>query len=1277
MSFLNDLANFGKGFNDLFTNPIGTIANVAKPVVQQVANDANKAYNTVQAPVTGIVGSALAQGDRLFNGGKNYNDLLAATRQQMDNQLRNSFVAPNVASGKASITDFAKNFGSTGVHLAPYAVGGGGALTDALGAKVAENVAANTGKQVLGNLAGKGAQYAATGAISAPVFAGLDAAQQAIDTGKFDPGQSLRVGALSGALTGLGGLGGDLASGAIRNTARGWEGASNAMVREAPNIPQSQMSQAGFAKVPAKNQMPLIPEQPVPAAKAAQPAAPIQAFSKNAVPNTFSKKAVEGKQNIAPETAALAQGEHVVRNTQALIDRGAAEAGKFKNNSDLINAAHERMAVKPGALTDEDISFIAQAIERADKEGKFDVASQLHDSLSEHAVAAGQRVQALSIFYNRTPQGLFNKAIRDIKKANGKDFEITPELRKELQAKSDAIGAATSKDAKDYAIADLQKAVEKHLPQGTMQNILSVWKAGLLSGPITHLGNALSNGTFAGLRKVSELPATGADIALAAFGKTNLGKKAGFTGERSRALTLQGIGSGAKEGAQSAFQTVKTGIDKRNIVNGKYEGHGELNFKNPVIQNVFGKPSNLVFRALSSGDQPFFYSAAKNSLFDQAKTAGINKGLKGTELDKFVKNTVDNPSKSMANLAEKEAWKAVLGEDRKIATSISSFVGKHPALQTIVPFTKVPTNFLAQTLEYTPVGAVGQFIKAVNSAKKGVGVNQRELTEAIGKSATGTGVLLLGATLAGNGLVSGAYPTDPKEVERWRAQGIQPNSVKIGNNWISLNYAGPIGLLLQAGKDYNDAAARGDNQTMAAISGLGKSLTGQSFLTGFSGFANALNDPGRYGEKLINQQIGSIAPNWLAQTANFTDPMQRQVDTAGQSIQTRIPGFRNALAPKQDVYGNQLAQRTGDGNFNAVDQTNLVLNPFRPSTMRTGNVLDEVARLHNVDPNNKDLQVTPTRVDPTVSVSGTKVALTDKQQYDLQQKIGQETQQRWGNFIQTPEYQQLNDADKAKALDNLRKDSTAVATRQFVADNQLGQYKDQLSNSQKNLAAGASDITQYAKAGASNPDNNGGASTIAISTKLNGDSKAILSKYNSMSTEQRKQLFDSSNDAEYKYEQAKYDNDVANGSLSKAEAARAKSGLAKAKVGSSYTKETRDLYGLSKQDLYNVLTSDPNGKDMAEKIIAYGDALQNAGLGKNKFRDSKGNVSIAPSTGGSRGGRKGSTSAAGAISAAAAGSRAAANAKLAVRGGGFQNKVGKGRGIQAYKKPTKTVVRTA
>ena len=52
---------------------------------------------------------------------------------------------------------------------------------------------------------------------------------------------------------------------------------------------------------------------------------------------------------------------------------------------------------------------------------------------------------------------------------------------------------------------------------------------------------------------------------------------------------------------------------------------------------------------------------------------------------------------------------------------------------------------------------------------------------------------------------------------------------------------------------------------------------------------------------------------------------------------------------------------------------------------------------------------------------------------------------------------------------------------------------------------------------------------------------------------------------------------------------------------------------MSKEDVWNLLSNDKNGKAMADKLLAYGDALVNAGLiDQNKYRDSKGNVAIKP-----------------------------------------------------------------
>lgn len=965
------------------------------------------------------------------------------------------------------------------------------------------------------------------------------------------------------------------------------------------------------------------------------------------VENRFTARAKAGDQNVSDEVMGAVNGQHRVRNTQELIDRGNAEADTYKNVNDLINAAHERLAVRPGDINDEDLSFLAQAIERADAAGNHDAATAIHDAVSEHAVAAGQRVQAMSIFYRRTPEGMVNKAMRDIKRALPKGAPIDPELRARLKVLAQSVKDAPDGDAKDLAIGMMQKEVQKNIPTEKLQGALAVWKAGLLSGPITHAGNAASNAVFGGLKTISDIPATAADTLLSKF-----------TGNRTKALTMQGRGSGFVQGAKNAKQTMKTGVDLRNIIDGKYEGHGEINFKNPVWQTVFGKPSNLVFRALGAGDQPFYYSALKNSLADQAKAAGINRGLHGRELQNFIDETVAKPPTNMASQADREARYAVLGEDRAISNSISKFVGKHPSLQIVVPFTKVPTNFLAQTLDYTPVGAVTKAVQAIRSARKGEGIDQRMLSEAIGKSTTGTALIFLGAELANSGMLSGTYPTDPKEQARWKAQGIQPNSIKIGDTWYSMNYLGPAGILFQAGKNYRDAAANGDNAAMQSIAGIGKSLAGQSFLTGFSGFANALNDPGRYGQNLINQQAGSIMPNWLKTVSNITDPYQRDINSPADAIQNGIPIAREGLNIKQDVYGNKLTQRT--------DPFNLALNPLRPSNARSSNTLNEVERLHNVDTTNKDLQVTPTPVDKTLSVDGKKIKLNAQQRYDLQNKIGSQTQQRWSEFIKTPEYKSLSNADKATALDNLRKDTAAIAQRDYVQGNNLAQYKKELTDNQKNLKSGNSSIAQYAKAGASDGSSSSG--SVAINNSISPSSKDFLKQYNTLSSDQRDKLFNTQNDAEFKYNLAKYENDMADGKLSKAQQIRAEADLQRDKVGANFPKEIRELYSLSKAQLQAFADESPENAALANQVAAYGQALVDAGLYKyNKFGGGSG-----------KGGSKGkSQSQASAISAAAAGSKAAANAKVNGRssGGSFQNKISR-PGLQAYRKPAKTTVRS-
>lgn len=93
-------------------------------------------------------------------------------------------------------------------------------------------------------------------------------------------------------------------------------------------------------------------------------------------------------------------------------------------------------------------------------------------------------------------------------------------------------------------------------------------------------------------------------------------------------------------------------------------------------------------------------------------------------------------------------------------------------------------------------------------------------------------------------------------------------------------------------------------------------------------------------------------------------------------------------------------------------------------------------------------------------------------------------------------------------------------------------------------------------------------------------------------------------DAQYQLALAKYNDNKASGKLTQAQDIAAQYSLAKAQVGADFDKNTRDFYGLTKSEINNLVTTDPNGKDIASKLIAYDNALYKAGfISTPKFKN--------------------------------------------------------------------------
>lgn len=118
-----------------------------------------------------------------------------------------------------------------------------------------------------------------------------------------------------------------------------------------------------------------------------------------------------------------------------------------------------------------------------------------------------------------------------------------------------------------------------------------------------------------------------------------------------------------------------------------------------------------------------------------------------------------------------------------------------------------------------------------------------------------------------------------------------------------------------------------------------------------------------------------------------------------------------------------------------------------------------------------------------------------------------------------------------------------------------------------------------------------------------------------------KERLNNENDYEYNEFRKEYEEKSAKGEYSRKSRIDAQNKLKRLEVGKDFSKETRDLYGLGKDDLRNLIESSEDGNKVLDNVIAYGDALVRAGItNRNKFRDRYGNVSLS---GTSRGGRNG------------------------------------------------------
>jgi len=455
-----------------------------------------------------------------------------------------------------------------------------------------------------------------------------------------------------------------------------------------------------------------------------------------------------------------------------------------------------------------------------------------------------------------------------------------------------------------------------------MDMVLAVRKAGLLTGLKTHARNLISTGVFQVMEEAARLPSSMLDIAMSAFSK-------------QRAVagpSLRGVVNASQHAATKGVQ------DAANILRGRgstaqADVSHELNFQDlGKASNVINTYVNSVFRALSAEDAIFRAYAMRRSLEAQAKVVALNEARAGAIPRKYVVRRATElsnaPTESMAAQAIADSEFATFNNENKLARGLSAFKGhlSKPgqfAMDMVIPFTRTPSNIGARLMDYTPPGAgwtVGKSIITAAREGKLAPEQQRAISEAVGRGAVGSGLILLGYLAAQNGVATGVDNGDPSRRATLEAVGRPSGAIKVGGSWRRIMAFAPIGNLVSVGASIyeqhhaplKDEAKRWDK--VAAVAA--KTLLDQPMVTGLEQAVDVAKDPGREGKQMAAQMVGSFVPTAVADVATATDDRRRDTRTAegfgktvGQAVQNRLPGLRNTLPERRDVLGQPVEGR--------------------------------------------------------------------------------------------------------------------------------------------------------------------------------------------------------------------------------------------------------------------------------------------------------------------------------------------------------------------------------
>jgi len=530
--------------------------------------------------------------------------------------------------------------------------------------------------------------------------------------------------------------------------------------------------------------------------------------------------------------------------------------------------------------------------------------------------------------------------------------------------------AALSDMAKSYLTLESRAAKNALVEKSMMSGIKDVWFTtyinGLLSSPVSHAKNIVSNTMF-GLYQIPER-------LVASFYSNTLPDgvrswKALVPGSESEkiaydeALTMiQSLRNGLVEGFDLASTAFKK--NQPNDLMSKIEAQRGTSV--PSISSAafgieqdkwlakaidyYGTAITLPGRALMSEDEFFkgaLYRMELNTqitrrgkqVYRDALDAGMSDADALAKSEAEVVSLFQNPPRDLDEAAAQFAQRGTFTADLPPALKNLQQTFNHPALKVVVPFFKTPANIGLEVVERTPFAPLSSRWRE-EVAQGGV---YRDM--ALAKVTLGSAILATFAAMSAEGLMTGRGPERKADRDALIRDGWQPYSMKIGDNYYSYSGMEPISALMAIASDYAEYAkheqdaGKIEEVFLGATYGLYEYLKEQPYLQGVADVAKLIgtNQAGQVdGKKIVDglvKQFGGFViggspagaySSLVAGIERLSDPTNRDTRAnpdlpmgvrgfveAFNRYKSRIPYFNADLPEALNLWGDPTKSGTG------------------------------------------------------------------------------------------------------------------------------------------------------------------------------------------------------------------------------------------------------------------------------------------------------------------------------------------------------------------------------